>query len=397
MKETNFVPIEVGTGIFKKRLPEMIVSKDTPITGQDISNYADLLAKALKKAPPEQARIFLIQALSAETLINRYFYSKLPLFERWAGAMSEDMKEDLENQIAVLKQRTYPEEVAVMRLEIARIQAAIQEELKKRLVNDPDLAHLQYSNLFFEVSAPFDEHPLVTQQKTLNQDPYIFKTEKCFATPFEIGEHTRALKLLSELPDCDYILKPAFFDSKRLETLTEEVELRHGGVSFFRQTDPATSLHEDLCVLRDCLKGAQFLADNGLGLQDITPQNIGSYIKAGRRIGILFDLEGIYPLGVLLKKRMRPRSRPIPEIDENVQTPFQTSEMVYQFGHCIREITYHWLLNDSSPSVVKEELEKLCENMTIFRTVGNPIEGRVSLATALETLEGLISQLRPST
>jgi hypothetical protein len=402
MKEASFVHLDPVQGSFKNRLTNKILTGEEPITSADIARYADELIVKLKQRLSEgQSRLFLINGLSDEALIKRYYHTKLPLWSKLLAKVSADARKKVE-QIPELNEAQNPD-LAVMKAEIARIREMLMEELRKRLVHDPALHAVNYSDLRIQTSAPFAASEHVKRQRSLNSASELFKKVKDPAT-ISYGEsdpETRrerknqldALKKLATLPKNPHILLPSLIDLAARETLVEEVALEDQSDDTRATRKIPYTLQEDLQILRDCVDGAAFLADHGLVLQDVSFTNIGSYLKDGKRVGVLFDLEGIYPRGEGLRNRLCHNEFVPPEVDPMESTPVLPSEMVYQLGLAFADIMERWMLNTTLSLKIRENIRDLSIDMTAYDPgTPNPLEWRIDLRTALARMDELIKE-----
>ena len=206
-------------------------------------------------------------------------------------------------------------------------------------------------------------------------------------------------KLLRILPHKNFIPLHGY-NPETHETLSPHYEDLHN--LFLPEGEKsAVSPRETLSILRDCLNGALFLEDHGLVLQDIKLENLGyvtqdsrgRLIQGGKKVGVLFDLEGIYPIGADLHDRYFTWLYVPPELHIKPIPSVQSSEMVYQFGVCLFEIFIQIQASLSVP--VYEALAALYQDMLYYDpTNPHPRQGRIGLAEAIARLDLAMKKMR---
>jgi len=231
--------------------------------------------------------------------------------------------------------------------------------------------------------------------KDLNQHRRVLKKEKDHVydgTDYS-AEHLRALKKLKRMPHNEHVLPFTASDAAGHETMTEEVDLKN----VFELMRGGAPSAETLAIIRDCLDGARALAAQGLVLQDIQSRNLGSMTKDGHRIGVLYDLEGLYPKNTDLKGRIWNKEFTVPEVALGHVLDLQPEEMTYQFGRVL-EINAPFFAKDL-PIETRLELARLAEDMMAFDPkAADTTRKRIDLATALarldDILQGVVVQKR---
>jgi hypothetical protein len=391
MKEGSFSYIKkTESSGPQDRLSKKIVSGQEMITSQDVEGYVDEIASVLKDTRDvNQTRTYILTVLSEESLIKHYLLSLVPAWKKVLALVSGKTRNEVAQGTSL--HSLEPETLQLLKLELHRIQEAIKESLRKRLTNDQDLQHLDYSDILFTKEI-LTRNELVRRVETLNKKNHILKKEKR-PYPSEIPYHQEALQLLGTLPEHPNILFHTHVDSERLETITEEIELRDESKEtlLFRER---LSLKEVLGVIKDCLQGAQFLEAHGIVLEDICPDNIGSHFVEGQRVGILFDIEGIYKANAPQLGRLSHLAFMPPEVSQDHPTIVSASEMVFQFGRSIELIINRLAIIDAS---IRAELDALIEGMTFYEEKAEyPTKKRLSLTTALDRLTIILQRIDTS-
>jgi len=403
MKEGAFIHIDPKTPWHRKDRLQTIFSSETPITQKEISRYVDDVVYEIKRvSDPEQRQTIFLEMLSPDAFIVRYFYLRLPLLQRMLATVVDTAGEDLPEMDQFTK-----EDFDVMRAEIRRVRGAIMEELKKRLIHDVELQHINYSDIHFFDSVPLPGNENLKKYLNLYGERLFLKKEKelldatkksssGFESPTGTGYHLSAMRTLAALAPNDHVLSPIRFDVIQQKTLAHDLNWENEGISHDSKlvgSDRKSSLQ----IIRDCMLGAQFLERNDLVLQDICPSNIGFCIKRGQRVGILFDLEGLCPKGALLKTRLYQAGFLPPEFEfGHPAISVQPSEMVFQFGRCLEKIVLSGTTDEGSRTLL-DELEKLAQDMTAYdEEANNPTANRIDLAEALRRIEAILRRFSSS-
>ncbi len=282
----------------------------------------------------------------------------------------------------------------MIRAQILHIQNIVAEALRKRVTQDEELSDLVYNDIddFVAPLSAFSSKKHLLETRSLNPGKRkIVRKHAQRMRDLEMPEvwlekNRKALEVYTSLPP-----------SRHLVNFTE------WGRHFFSQDKlPLTNLFEAdtryvsgsaaLQVVSDCLAGAYYLGQHGLGLQDIKLENLGFVIEGGKVVGKLFDLEGLYPLDETIAARIDTPKYSDPE----AHIIFYQSEMVYQFGLCLEKVLEKWAFAFQPSNSITNELRELAREMTIVRH-GNTdpqqfAETRISLYEAERRLNYLLSQ-----
>jgi serine/threonine protein kinase len=151
-----------------------------------------------------------------------------------------------------------------------------------------------------------------------------------------------AMDAYLKLPPNPNIVKVLSFDRGDKRLLTEKLDmdtLDEMIVKAARERSKEKRRDIGVQVLRafhDCLKGARFLSDNGIVMQDIKVENLGRKKDTGD--GVLFDIDSILPKGSTPSGRMYTPGYYPPEASSPDGLKISSSEMVYQFGIALQRM-----------------------------------------------------------
>ncbi len=237
--------------------------------------------------------------------------------------------------------------VAIIGSGITSIREAVVQELGNHL--EPD----QYVLLKKEISAPYEGNPfasrIVTTHNPKTNQEFVFRN-----TFHEMSEERLAARRevfragcakLMEAGEHPNILPILGFDSKKLEIHVPErklLTLREMYNKLPKIGTPNEKRKATVDLIRficDGAAGAEFLAKNGLVLEDLKLENIAKDLD--RDIGVLFDLDFIVEIGkrrkiypVFSKSYCPPEWT---EISGSVIVPSE-KEMVYELGVALKNI-----------------------------------------------------------
>jgi hypothetical protein len=385
------------------------------LTGKHIDQYVDRLIDQLKKITRKKQKVELITKALAdeEGLLHIEELSEQPtavvvsdltenkiLAKKWDSQKESfgEFKEDKDAELYVIQ----------------RIRQAVIERLKERLVQEDELKDLKYSDINFitaHVGADQEyvkEH--VSYGKDLNATERIVRTdrvEEITENEHDRAVYNRAVHKLLQLPKNDYIVNYAQYDAVHKKALVEKLNLAPLHNVIYR-----SSLEEVLTMICDGMKGAEFLKDHGLVLQDISIDNIGVLTdKDGKKRGVLFDLEGIYIANEERTDRFGKTNKTAdgttlpspnyfaPEIRYTARKPIPLSpmEMVYQFGMCLKDLKsdFSFLTQGKLSEELQDEYLILIRDMAAYDArAKNPVEKRISLEEALQRLQLWIAKYK---
>ncbi len=397
MKETNIVHIKPAekseTAGFD--LLERLVAEEKPVTGREIKKYVDGIVSELKKLTSQPEREHFLKRLAKK------------LFGRNQPAEKEDKKitavvGGLENETAIdeyqfkhISSKVLQDEKDELKAGMNRIRSAVAEELKQRLTKEAELGQLNYSDVnllasFFDIAvAPHERR--VGRVEDLYKQAAVFKktSEKEFFNKSELKIHHAALQKFSKLEPHDNVVAFREFDLHGVKTIVEELKLKTVKDLLKNESTP---LAEILKAVKDCLSGAIFLEKNGLILQDISIDNLGVIEEEEKNRGLLFDFDGLYLADAGMNGRMGKMIYFPPEAIIREETPVKTSEMVYQFGICLKAV--FGIFKSGLPQEEWDRAEQLIKKMISFEVnLRYPMQNRVSLEEAKNKLEDLILEV----
>lgn len=381
--------------------------RDLP-TPEEIDRYVGLLIARIKNARLKKDKITLIKAALE------------------SASMQDTLDiEELEEQPTAVVYEGEKGAISTAGLSptnIERVHRMVSERLYTRLATDRDLSSLGVQNLFVKTKDKVEDSPHLSEVTNLNtQEVHVLRKDRLT----KVGEltwneenskvHQNALKKYITLPQNDYLLPYTKYSPEDQQGMVKKIDslktLEH-------LLDSYNSKPMDLlAVVRDCMKGAKFLDNNGLVLQDISIYNLAQVEdKRGLKKGLLFDLEGLYVKGEerqgrfanLAQEEFDDGSKGAykyfpPEIKDFAHTPVMPSEMVYQFGQCINAIrqsrAFKIYKESGLPNSerVISEIQNLAKSMMYFDVRSTkPVEKRISLADSLDSLEKIMGEIERS-
>jgi hypothetical protein len=196
-----------------------------------------------------------------------------------------------------------------------------------------------------------------------------------------------AMAEFAKLPPHENIVKLLEHDPSGDESLWEKKHIKPLSKYMLNEKDSdQEKFRTGLTVVKDCMRGAVFLSEHGLVLQDIHPLNLGLEMTDKGPKGVLFDfgglvIEGDMPAG---NARMSRKGYWPPGIGTS---GFHPSEMTYQFGKTLETLAQHYaamLGTDAGETGVKD-VKKLAMEM-----VAPDPKDRPPLEDATERLEAIM-------
>lgn len=308
----------------KHDLEKKMIHSDV-ISHADVKAYADYIIgqlKALKNSSEEEKESFVVDAFNEDNIEGKVWN------ERAVG-----------NLLLV-----EPEEALSA---IKRIRRALVEELKGKV---DEKIYFVISDLIGDGS----RMPVTgdTGRKNIihhvvdieNEKEGVFKDQEPIID-VQKENLSKAMVLFKQLAPHPNIAKVKLYDPETNRTVYEKLDFVPLYEYLKSENFDEKKLLASLKVLRDCIKGAIYLADNHLILQDICLANLGVE-NDGK--GILFDLEGLTVAGTVFPNRMSHGEIYFPpeliKIKEGTIPPelepseIKPSEMVFQFGECLHTI-----------------------------------------------------------
>ncbi|MSR85238.1 hypothetical protein EXS71_02255 [Candidatus Uhrbacteria bacterium] len=362
----------------KRDLVHQLLSQESPLTQEDIRTYVNQLIEMIRQYDdPRQKAIFLMHDLKDDLIIGNIL-----------GNKEQITSEDVESVLSPIRR-------------------AVVEELKRRLTEERDLGHINYSDWQFIQDAiqirkegKWQDHQFLRRTKDLSGRGSLLRKDKGYYVEEDLFYHRQAIKVLIALLPQEHILPLRGLGEMHPDTIAPEEENLSNlhNLIYGYESDPK-DLAQPLSVIVDCMKGARVLEEYGLVLQDIKPDNLGYVTRypeknTSKTVGVLFDLEGIYLAGVDLHMRMSGEGDYMPpEFSSGERYTLESSEMVYQFGQCLLETLQ--ALQLQLPIPVQKTLASLIHRMKYYDQFNErPLYGRIDLVEAIERLEGIIKVVR---
>ncbi len=340
-------------------LEKKMISSDA-VSRTDIKKYADYIIgelKLLKNKSEQQKRSFVVNALSDNKILKK--------------VMGHVFKGDLDIDEA---------ESA-----INRVRQALTEQLKGKLDEKTYLIIREVGKENFT-----RDNFISKLVDTDSGNERIYKDQEAFDE-----EHKRnieeAFVLFNKLDPHPNVVGIKEYDPVTRRTIYENLNMQDLRAYLYSSDQTRENFLINLQVLKDCLSGAKYLADNDLVLQDIKLENLGLVIEDGHKKGVLFDLEGLVKEGEKKESRMYSPGYQPPIGDLENKEGIKSGEMVYQFGVCLQEILDLYedeKMLKSADSTKAEKLESLSKKMR-----EEDPDKRIGLLEVNNELEDIINKL----
>ncbi len=346
-------------------LEKKMVSSDV-ISQADIKKYADYIIgelKLLKNKSEQEKQSFVIDTLSDNKIMGRV---KGKIF---SGDLDIDEAESA----------------------VRRVRQALVERLKGKIdekiylvVRDISIQNIVRENIISQLV------DVESGQEKIYKDQELFGEDH--------GSDMReAFALFNKLSSHPNIVGIKEYDPANRRTIYEKLQMQDLKEYLYSSDQTKKNFLIGLKTIKDCLVGAEYLAGNGLILQDIKLNNLGLIMEEESVKGVLFDLEGLVKAGTKMKYRIftpnhRPPEVPEKEVLEKEGAEIKSAEMVYQFGVSLEEILEFFeeiKMLESTEKDVATKLEDLSKKMR----EENP-DKRIGLAEAKNELEGIIGKLK---
>jgi len=382
------------------------------VSQQEVKNYAKKIAEIVRQTPrPEEQKLILINLLKdKEILIFADLMTKVKYPE-----FVEDEKELNEIKLMVLDTIK-----AIKKQIIYNLQGYLNKDLCFFIKEEIERGNGGINTKMILSDEEFKE--------------YFFKETNNFPIEGVIGRYNN-LKLLSKAfdtlqnPDVDmpYVIRPTIIEESPSKRNTED-EDGHTTVGFTTEVkDLATvedvlldkkdtivlTQREMLLAIVDCLRGAKFLADNGLTLTDINTFDTGKNIGIDKKTkkGILFDLDGLMEANKKLSFLVGPQSQDLPKTLAHHSPEYRrmiigqydikatTKAMIWEFGETLKKIANKELdkiTKDKNYTYDKNKIIKVMDwNEIVFfsekMTATNPDE-RPDFDVCIDTLTKIIEE-----
>ena len=351
-------------------LEHQMVHSDV-ISQADITKYADYIIdnlKLLKSKSDQEKQTFVVDALSEDKILRQVEVVEAKL----AGHL------DHEEAQSALRQ--------VRKALVERLKGKLDENIYLNITDLVNRTEDRVNIISKVVGVASGKEEIYKDQELLIKE-HKDDTAEAIALFKKLAPHPNIVNI----KEYDEISQRTIYEKLNLQPLHENLKVRPRNRQKFVVS---------LKVVKDCLVGAQYLADNGLVLQDIKLSNLGLVTDEETTKGVLFDLEGLLKEGTKMSTRMYGGIMYLPpEILENKEEGIKPSEMVYQFGNCLEEILDYYekekifksadeKISESADGVTAKKLDALAEKMR----EQNP-EKRPSLSEAKNELEEIIGKL----
>jgi hypothetical protein len=308
-----------------------------------------------------------------------------------------------------------------------QIYADVLKKIEEKLKSDQELSGVASKNIYIERNKTIPKSPHLSFADNLANEPAFFREDDfsnlSLRKEDEEMQREAFLKFL-KLPQNEHVINYEKYSPEDARGMMQELQL----VDLREMLKiPETKILEVLEVLRDCVEGCIFLEENDLVLQDICLNNLGCVRDSeGKAKGILPDLEGLYFMHKSRKSRIindpaqsgyAPGWKPFylpPEASVEDVTKVMPSEMVYQFGQCLKKIVesaqfknavdadktfsdkvIDFVRNKPSKEEVLRTIWGLIKDMTFFDAENeNHLSKRISLKDSLPRINDLIEKVR---
>ncbi len=394
-----FSPEMAGVG--ETDLEHKIVNSETAISHKEVQDYAKFIIDYLKAikdfADEKEQTSFIIDALSDEGIIGRIDYDLFVVNDQ--GEMEEVLTDE------------------EIRGVIKRIRQALFEELKGKI---DDKIYFIVSDIVRNTK-PNYERSVISEVVDINNNVTSIHKDQLISKKYRDAFVAGHL-MFEKLNPHPNIVKMKEYDPVSHQTIYEKIDFIPLNKYLQHENDAEKKFISSLLVMRDCLKGAKYLADKGLVLQDIHPSNFG-LVETDKGVkGVLFDLEGLTKEGEKLDRRLghKGQYRSTSLLDWNQPTAVSFYEMVYQFGCSLRDMIGDYISLRPTPNfdiykiiknlqILSSDMIKQCPfNEKKFKEGRDPSsytnedlkhfaksfgEGRINLREAEERLEKIISEI----
>ncbi len=349
------------------------MSTQDVISHADVKKYADYIIgqlEALKNNSEEEKESFVVDAFRMSNI-----------FKKMAKFTPDANLADLDEDVA---------EAAFI-----RVRKALLEELKGKIDNKIYLVvrHIIENipkNEVVKKRGGFvskkEKRNIISEVLDLeNSKEKIYKDQEPAVDRYETN-YEEAIEVLRTLPEHPNVVNIKEFDPKSQRSIFEKLQMQT--LKELLKNEKIEDRHKFLVaidIIKDCLVGAVYLAENGLVLQDIKIDNLGVVQDGKKMKGELFDLEGLVKAGKIMDKRTAAEEYLVPFDGWQIMP----GEMTYQFGVCLQKI----LEGCEDKKIFKESEGKIVlqiEALDKKMLEQNP-DLRISLLEAKNELESILN------
>ncbi len=389
------------------------------ISHEDVKKYADLVAAdftvkdleaeevAVNNDERQKIEMYVVDALSDEKIINAF--------------CSNEAADDL---VRFKKKVATDSDIIAG---INKIRQALIKELQSRISKDIYIVTKDYRRLYKSLDDVAGivgvAYRLKTGKEFVYKEPAFFDetTKQGFLSAQEIYQKLEMppdiRRHFRDFVEYDAMHNVGILEKRNFVPLNKY--LNEESIKLDK-----TSVLVSLRSIRDCLVAANYLAENGLVLQDIGPHNIGiEEVDEKNKQGLLFDLEGL----VLEKQNILGRIGIGNSFDlelmldhtDEYKGSTSPAEMVYGFGKSLGAINAaldkkglvkkpagrtslgkkmeSYAKSDNQYEVLYKNLSDLATKMTRQQAQHKLSEDRrINLAAAIKDLGQIISQFEKS-
>ncbi len=360
-----------------------------------VKNYAKEIADRINTAQsPDEQKIFLIDLLREDAL-EKIIQTK--------GKAEGFSQEDLEDVKKMTKSS------------VKQIRQAVAEELKKYLPEDLYFFIKKY------VSPELESHNQRLSIENTRGELFL-KTNDRYS--HDISDNLKiGLEMLKTAmdglddPDKEMPFIPHLLITNRPKNLDRQVAF---GVApkniltiqeIFEDKGNNFSDREKIQAVVDCVKGAKFLADNGLTLTDLDTKDPGRNIgiDIDTKKGILFDLDGLMPANTQISAMLAAmdQGKPMKELIAPEYQGLSTGQNIIS-----RKESMIWELGDTIYRLAKNQEDELYKSPNFFsqqnlvsmweklrefseKMRAQKPEDRPSFDVCITKLEGIINKYLP--
>jgi len=353
MRIETFSPenLDEGSDLEKKMV------KSDVVMPADIASYAEEIAgrlEELRKGPEKEA--FVLDALSIDRMKG------LVKSEGLQGLTDEEIEGAMD-----------------------RIRKALIEALKGKI---EDKLFFVVKNL--QVKKSFGDTPDVISEVTAGGGTASVHKRQPTLENFKRNIDD-AFEVFKTLPPHENIAKLIDHDPSRDESLWEKRHILPLNAYMLSEKEPEDGKFlTGLTVVKDCIQGAIFLAENGLVLQDIHPRNLGLERTDEGEKGVLFDF------GALVKEGDSPRvasrlTRQGYAPPVGPEGEYRQGEMTFQFGKCLDELVARY---ERAPGPKPVESGIMEVKMLVKKMLELDTRKQMTLEEAKSRLEAIIAWTR---
>jgi len=384
-------------------LEEKILNSEAAIPHAEVKKYADYIIGKLKmykdfEDETQDKVSFVVDALSEDRILKGIFHEIVDgnlnqkeveaVVVRIRQALMEELKGKIDEKIylGIKDFVNVGQDVSVSTISGRKLPNLPEEK------NKQELKSLHKKNLIRHAIDIDNSRGVVykNQERTVDED-YEKALQEAMDLFIKLDPHPNIVKFLENDPKN----KGALYEHRKIKTLVEYVS--ENKVDFYRNPK---LFAQTLEVLKGCMEGAQYLAENNLVLQDIRPKNLGVEVEDDEVRGVLFDLEGLMKQGTIESNRMYATGYEPPETTEDV-VAVMPGEMTFQFGVSIRALMQKCISGyvpdpgkfDISEMFLKQGIIKDLAVLSEKMSKKNP-KNRLSLPFAVAELEGIIERVK---